>query len=100
MSLYIVHDDDESYKYVVKASSHSEAIELVKQSTGHTKWGWIADLCDNDELIENKQNNKELIDAFTKKLKSKFGNKLYFEYSLNLSDINSIIDEVSKEMIQ
>lgn len=99
MSLYIVHDDEECYKYAVKASSYNEAIELVKQSTGHTKWNWIADLCDNDELIENKRNDKELINTFTKKLKSKFANKLYFEYSLNLSDINSIIDEVSKEII-
>ena len=46
----------------------------------------------------SKQNDKELINVFVNKLKNKFESKLYFEYSLNLNDINSIIDETLKEM--
>ena len=54
MNLYVVYDDEENYRYAVKADSHNEAVELVKQHTGHTKWNWIPSLCDNDELIEKK----------------------------------------------
>lgn len=60
----------------------------------------ICDCLENKDYLDCKQNNKEMIDTFTKKLKSKFANKLYLEYSLNLNDINSIIDEASKEMVQ
>lgn len=50
------------------------------------------------EKSDSKQNDKELINVFVNKLKNKFESKLYFEYSLNLNDINSIIDETLKEM--
>ncbi len=50
------------------------------------------------EKLDTKQNGKELINVFVNKLKNKFESKLYFEYSLNLDDINRIIDEVLKEM--
>lgn len=50
------------------------------------------------EKLNSKQNDKELINVFVNKLKNKFESKLYFEYSLNLNDINSIIDETLKEM--
>ena len=50
------------------------------------------------EKSNSKQNDKELINVFVNKLKKKFESKLYFEYSLNLNDINSIIDETLKEM--
>ena len=50
------------------------------------------------EKSNSKQNDKELINVFVNKLKNKFESKLYFEYSLNLNDINSIIDETLKEM--
>ena len=50
------------------------------------------------EKSNSKQNDKELINVFVNKLKNKFEIKLYFEYSLNLNDINSIIDETLKEM--
>lgn len=58
----------------------------------------ICNYLETKDYLDCKQNDKELINIFIKKLKSKFANKLYFEYRLNLSDINSIIDEVSKEM--
>lgn len=51
-----------------------------------------------NEKIDCEQNNKEAINIFTNKLKSKFENKFFFEYSLNLNDINKIIDETVKEM--
>ena len=51
------------------------------------------------EKSNSKQNDKELINVFVNKLKNKFESKLYFEYSLNLNDINSIIDETLKEMV-
>ena len=54
MNLYIVHDDEENYRYVVKAETHDEAIEIVKEYTGHKTFGWIAWLCDNDEVLEKK----------------------------------------------
>lgn len=50
------------------------------------------------EKSDSKQNDKELINVFVNKLKNKFESKLYFEYSLNLNDINSIIDETLKEI--
>ena len=50
------------------------------------------------EKSNSEQNEKELINVFVNKLKNKFESKLYFEYSLNLNDINSIIDETLKEM--
>lgn len=50
------------------------------------------------EKSNSKQNDKELINVFVNRLKNKFESKLYFEYNLNLNDINSIIDETLKEM--
>ena len=50
------------------------------------------------EKMDCKQNNKEILDVFVGKLKSKFENKFYFEYSLNHNDINKIIDETLKEV--
>jgi len=53
--LYIVKDipqyseDVSNYCYVVKATSHNEAIEIVKSKTGHN-WKWEASLADNDEV--------------------------------------------------
>ena len=53
--LYIVKDvpqyseDVSNYCYVVKAKSHNEAIEIVKNKTGHN-WEWEASLADNDEV--------------------------------------------------
>ena len=51
---------------------------------------------DEKEIFEK---NKEIVNMFANKLKTKFQNKLYFEYSLNLNDINKIIDETLREMI-
>ena len=53
--LYVVKDvpqyseDVSNYCYVVKATSHNEAIEIVKNKTGHN-WEWEASLADNDEV--------------------------------------------------
>ena len=53
--LYIVEDvpkyleDNSSYKYVVKANNYDEAIEMVKNKTGHNI-EWDASLADNDEI--------------------------------------------------
>lgn len=53
--LYVVKDvpqyseDVSNYCYVVKATSHNEAIEIVKSKTGHN-WKWEASLADNDEV--------------------------------------------------
>ena len=53
--LYIVRDapryeeECSNYCYVVKATSHNEAIEMVKSKTGHN-WKWEASLADNDEV--------------------------------------------------
>ena len=53
--LYVVKDvpqyseDVSNYCYVVKATSHNEAIEIVKSRTGHN-WKWEAFLADNDEV--------------------------------------------------
>ena len=53
--LYVVKDvpqyseDVSNYCYVVKATSHNEAIEIVKSRTGHN-WKWEASLADNDEV--------------------------------------------------
>lgn len=53
--LYVVKDvpqyseDASNYCYVVKATSHNEAIEIVKSKTGHNL-KWEASLADNDEV--------------------------------------------------
>ena len=53
--LYVVKDvpqyseDVSNYCYVVKATSHNEAIEIVKSRTGNN-WKWEASLADNDEV--------------------------------------------------
>ena len=53
--LYVVKDvpqyseDVSNYCYVVKATSHNEAIEIVKSKTGNN-WEWEASLADNDEV--------------------------------------------------
>ena len=53
--LYVVKDvpqyseDVSNYCYVVKATNHNEAIEIVKSKTGHN-WKWEASLADNDEV--------------------------------------------------
>ena len=53
--LYVVKDvpqyseDVSNYCYVVKATSHNEAIEIVKNKTDHD-CKWEALLADNDEI--------------------------------------------------
>ena len=53
--LYVVKDVPQyseyvsNYCYVVKATSHNEAIEIVKSKTGYN-WEWEASLADNDEV--------------------------------------------------
>ena len=53
--LYVVKDvpqyseDVSNYCYVVKATSHNEAIEIVKSKTGHNL-KLEASLADNDEV--------------------------------------------------
>ena len=53
--LYVVKDvpqyseDVSNYCYVVKATNHNEAIEIVKSKTGNN-WKWEASLADNDEV--------------------------------------------------
>ena len=53
--LYVVKDvpqyseDVSNYCYVVRATSHNEAIEIVKSKTGYN-WEWEASLADNDEV--------------------------------------------------
>ena len=53
--LYVVKDvpqyseDVSNYCYVVKATSHNEAIEIVKSKTDYN-WEWEASLADNDEV--------------------------------------------------
>lgn len=45
-NLYIIKDvpihsqDHSNYHYIVKASSHQEAIQVVKDKTGHHNWDW------------------------------------------------------------
>lgn len=59
-SLYLVHDEDYCYKVVVSATNANEAIEKVNRFIKKTKqtgefWiesKWIADLCDNDKVLE------------------------------------------------
>ena len=58
--LYLVHDEDYSYKIVVSAQNVNEALEKVDTFLQETKqagelWRnvrWIVDLCDNDTFIE------------------------------------------------
>lgn len=58
--LYLVHDEDYSYKIVVSAQNVNEALEKVDAFLQETKqagelWRnvkWIVDLCDNDTVIE------------------------------------------------
>ena len=55
--LYIVRDvpnyseDNSNYCYVVRAESHTEAIEIVKNKTKH-QWDFEAELADNTEIWE------------------------------------------------
>lgn len=55
--LYVVKDipryteDTSNYCYVIKATSSEEAIEIVKNKTGHN-WDWDASPADNDEVWE------------------------------------------------
>lgn len=58
--LYLVHDEDYSYKIVVSAQNTNEALEKLTTFLQETKqagelWHnvkWIVDLCDNDKVIE------------------------------------------------
>lgn len=58
--LYLVHDEDYSYEVVVSANSATNAIEKLQNFIKETKqtgefWiktKWIADLCDNDKVLE------------------------------------------------
>lgn len=51
-NLYIIRDvpistqDCSNYHYVVKASSYQEAIQMVKDKTGHHDWDWEYDYVD------------------------------------------------------
>ena len=53
--LYVVKDvpqyseDASNYCYIVKTTSHNEAIEIVKSKTGND-CKWEASLIDNDEV--------------------------------------------------
>lgn len=58
--LYLVHDKDYNYQVVVSANSATNAIEKLQNFIKETKqtgefWiesKWIADLCDNDKVLE------------------------------------------------
>lgn len=58
--LYLLHDEDYSYKIVVSATSASEAKQKMEDFIKETKQvgdlflkiKWIVDLCDNDRVIE------------------------------------------------
>ena len=58
--LYLLHDEDYSYKIVVSATSANEAKQKMEDFVKETKQvgdlfpkiKWIADLCDNDNVIE------------------------------------------------
>lgn len=58
--LYLLHDEDYSYKIVVSAPNANEALEKLDVFLKDTKqvgklWRdltWIVDLCDNDRVIE------------------------------------------------
>lgn len=62
MNLYLVHDKDFNYKIVVYAFNAGQAVEKVLNWLKETKqtgefWisdhiKWIADLCDNDKVLE------------------------------------------------
>ena len=58
--LYLVHDKDYNYEVVVSAISAISAIEKLQDFIKETKqtgefWvqtQWLADLCDNDKVLE------------------------------------------------
>ena len=58
--LYLLHDEDYSYKVVVSAQNANEALEKLNTFLQETKQAgellrnvrWIVDLCDNDTVIE------------------------------------------------
>ena len=58
--LYLVHDEDYNYEVVVSAYGAVNAIEKLQnflketKQTGEffTETKWIADLCDNDKVLE------------------------------------------------
>lgn len=58
--LYLLHDEDYSYKIVVSAQNANEALEKLDVFFKDTRqvgelWRdltWIVDLCDNDRVIE------------------------------------------------
>lgn len=62
MGLYLVHDEDYSYRVVISASSADEAIAklhkwLERTNQNSELWSshgvkWYVDLCDNDKVIE------------------------------------------------
>ena len=60
MRLYLVHDKDYCYMIVVSANNAEEAITKLQNYLKETKqtgefWNnteWIADLCDNDKVLE------------------------------------------------
>ena len=58
--LYLVHDEDYSYKIVVSAQNAKDALKKLNTFLKETKqvgdlWRdlkWVADLCDNDKVLE------------------------------------------------
>ena len=62
MRLYLVHDENYCYRVVVQANDEKEAIKKLHKWFEETKQNgeffisnkvkWIADLCDNDKILE------------------------------------------------
>ena len=58
--LYLVHDEDYSYKIVVSAQNAKDALKKLNTFLKETKqagdlWRdlkWVVDLCDNDKVLE------------------------------------------------
>lgn len=62
MKLYLVHDEYDNYKVIVYATNGEDAIEKMHKWMVETKQNgeffnsknvkWIADLCDNNKVLE------------------------------------------------
>ena len=102
--LYVVKDipkdqeDCSSYCYVVKAETKNEAINIVKQKTGHS-WDWEANLTDNTEVWEwNRTKNSKNVCLFHLCVYSRLYTIIHWHKGM-LCDITDVVARIYLEYV-
>lgn len=101
--LYLVHDEDYSYKIVVSAQNAKDALKKLNTFLKETKqvgdlWRdlkWVADLCDNDKVLE--QDDKKMRGNISegRKYRDLILNQLKSEIEISDDQIGSIMKRLN-----